>query len=167
MSKDHHSGSNKSDYNNSNNNILPKSTDHCKIFFEGINKYTYKKKISTKEVLLKKGEICNKVYIILKGAVKQYSYDKYNNEELNKFYRKSSIASNMDSFLNQTISETTLEAVAGSLLQVLDRRDYQQLMKDSPEMKNKFTECIIYHDRKRKNDSDYLLLMALYKKLRV
>ncbi len=131
-----------------------------------IRKYTKEKTIKEHTVLLHKGEVCTNIYFIIQGAIKQYFYkDKNEKKTLEKFYLDGTMASDFDSFIDASISNTSLEAVHGSILWVLDRAHFNQLIVDIPEFKQKFTQCIVKLDNIRNKDVNYSLLMALYKKL--
>ena len=75
------------------------------------------------------------------------------------------MASDFDSFLNDTRSTTSLEAVNGSSLWVLDKVSFNKLIIDMPEFKQKFTQCIVKLDDMRKKNVNNSLLVALYNKL--
>jgi len=117
--------------------------------------FMYLKKVKRKETLLKAGEICDHIFLIKKGAIKQY-YVSEGKEFIQHFYFEGQMASKFNSFLTQDISNAYLEAIEGTELWVLNYHNFKALSEVDPHLNGQMSILMSDMHLKRVN----LLLMS-------
>ncbi len=121
-------------------------------------------KITEREKLLEKGTVCNKIFLVKKGLIKQYTLHK-NKKKVQNLFRDGEIATNLRSYLNGDNSDFFLEAIAGSEIIVLDNQLVLSLCCQIPDFQYKLIQFINKTEADKLKDTNFLALMALYKNL--
>jgi len=100
--------------------------DLCKKLNETLNSLLYVKKVTKKELLLKKGTVCKEIYFIQKGAVKQ-SYISNEEEFVQNLFFEGNIIFPFHSFFNHIAVDYSLEVLEDSHILVLSYNHFQKL----------------------------------------
>ena len=90
--------------------------------------FLYKKKVDKLETLQEEGGLCNQLYFVHSGAVKQY-YIKEGKEFIQNFFFEGSVAALFNNFMAQTTAESYLQAIEGTVLYVLDFQNFDRFSK--------------------------------------
>ena len=122
---------------------------------EALQPFLYTKKVEKKETLLLAGDVCNNIFFVRKGAVKQY-YITEEKEFIQNFYFEGSMACHFNSFLTQTPSSSFLEVLEGSELWVLSYHNYKKISEASPKFHEEIAICMAKMNAMRVN----LLLLS-------
>lgn len=127
----------------------------CKKIQEALKPFLFTKKVEKKETLLLAGNVCNNIFFVRKGAVKQY-YIVEQKEFIQNFFFENNMACLFDSFLTQTTSSSYLEALEGSELWVLSYYNFQKICRAYPEFNQQLALCMSKMNNHRVN----LLLLS-------
>ena len=122
---------------------------------EALQPFLYTKKVEKKETLLLAGDVCNNIFFVRKGAVKQY-YITEEKEFIQNFFFENNMACLFDSFLTQTTSDSYLEALEGSELWVLSYHNFLKIGAAYPEFNQQLALCMSRMNNHRVN----LLLLS-------
>lgn len=82
---------------------------------EYLNSNLKTKHLRRKEILLKKGEICNNIYFIEKGLLRCY-YEKNDEEISSWFMKENDVIISVKSFYNRTPSYETIAAIENTIV---------------------------------------------------
>lgn len=96
------------------------------------------KELSKKEVLLNQGDICNQRYFILDGLVRFYEMDSNGNERINQFGIENWWITNLDSFINETPSRQTIQALEKTRLLCIEKIELENLYYTIPKLERAF-----------------------------
>lgn len=127
----------------------------CRKMQEALKPFLYTKKVEKKETLLMAGDVCQNIFFVRKGAVKQY-YITEEKEFIQNFFFENNMACLFDSFLTQTNSGSYLEALEGSELWVLSYHNFQKICEAYPEFNQQLALCMSKMNNHRVN----LLLLS-------
>jgi CRP-like cAMP-binding protein len=122
---------------------------------EALKPFLFTKKVEKKETILLAGDICNNIFFVRKGAVKQY-YIAEQKEFIQNFFFENNMACLFDSFLTQTTSSSYLEALEGSELWMLSYYNFQKICSAYPEFNQQLALCMSKMNNHRVN----LLLLS-------
>ncbi len=117
--------------------------------------FLYKKKVDKLETLQEEGGLCNQLYFVHSGAVKQY-YIKEGKEFIQNFFFEGSVAALFNNFMAQTTAESYLQAIEGTVLYVLDFQNFDRFSKLNPQFTAQMTILMSKVNTQRMN----LLLMS-------
>jgi CRP-like cAMP-binding protein len=117
--------------------------------------FLYKKKVGKLETLQEEGGLCNQLYFVHSGAVKQY-YIKEGKEFIQNFFFEGSVAALFNNFMAQTTAESYLQAIEGTVLYVLDYQNFDKFSKLNPQFTAQMTILMSKANTQRMN----LLLMS-------
>jgi CRP-like cAMP-binding protein len=117
--------------------------------------FIYKKKVGKLETLQEEGDLCNQLYFVHSGAVKQY-YIKEGKEFIQNFFFEGSVAALFNNFMAQTTAESYLQAIEGTVLYVLDFQNFDKFSKLNPQFTAQMTILMSKVNTQRMN----LLLMS-------
>lgn len=99
---------------------------------EQISSYFTSKEIKKKEFLLTQGSICKFEGFVVQGCFRVFSIDKNGNDNTLYFAAKDWWLMDIDSFMNQTPSELSIEALEDSKVLLIGREDKQELCNSLP-----------------------------------
>jgi CRP-like cAMP-binding protein len=125
------------------------------VLFNAIKPFLIIKRLKKQETLLLEGDVCNKIYFVKSGVVKQY-YISEGKEFIQNFFFEGDIATVYNSFLSQEPSDSNLEAVEETELMVLSFHAFHSIAAAKPELNAHFTISMSKMNTKRVN----LLLMS-------
>lgn len=109
------------------NNIYTKS-DLAVI--EHLVSFVFMKKVKKKELLLREGEISDRMYYVQKGLLRNYLI--YDGKEINTwFVREGEFVSSISSYYYDTPSEEYIEAIEDCEVFVIKKSTYNMLMKNN------------------------------------
>jgi CRP-like cAMP-binding protein len=91
-------------------NIMSQTINIDQDEWEAFEPYIFTKKIKKRENLLKEGQICNEISLVLRGAFRQYHLID-GEEKSTFFFFENHFACNYESFLTQLPSDVTIEAL--------------------------------------------------------
>jgi CRP-like cAMP-binding protein len=112
--------------------------ESIKLLMKTLKPFLCLKKIEKKESLLTLGDLCNKMYFVRSGAVKQF-YVSEGKEFIQNFFFEGDIAALFNNFLNQNIADSYLEAIEGTELWVFTYNNYKAVCSANPEFKTHLT----------------------------
>lgn len=104
--------------------------------------FLYEKYAKKNEILLAEGAICNNIYFVRKGAVKQYYLSDDGKEFIQNFYLEGSLVCHFNSFFAQTPSNAYLEVIEGSELEALSYYNFKKMSEASPRFYHQLAICI-------------------------
>jgi len=108
----------------------------------------YKKK----DFLLKQNSICKYKFFILKGLVRQFRVEDNGNENISTFGIENWWISNLDSFINQTLSINSIQAIEETTVLQIKKEELEYLYAEIPKLEQAFrkiyTNMIIAIQRK-------------------
>ena len=90
------------------------------------------KNVLKKEVVLRQGQTCNKIFFVEKGSLQAFNINEDGKESTLMFALSDWWITDMDSFVNQTTSNLTIAALEDSKLIELDFSNLQILYKELP-----------------------------------
>lgn len=109
---------------------------------------TYKKK----DFLLKQNNICEYKFFILKGLVRQFRVEDNGKENISVFGIENWWISNLDSFINQTLSTNSIQAIEETTVLQIKKEKLEYLYVEIPKLEQTFrkiyTNMIIALQRK-------------------
>ncbi|WP_276390692.1 Crp/Fnr family transcriptional regulator [Eudoraea chungangensis] len=95
---------------------------------------TYKKK----DFLLKQNNICKYKFFILKGLVRQFRVEDNGNENISVFAIENWWISNLDSFINQTLSINSIQAIEETTVLQITKEELEYLYAEIPKLEQAF-----------------------------
>jgi CRP-like cAMP-binding protein len=102
---------------------------------DAIEKVTEKTELPKRHILLKKGKICNHLYFLEKGLVRNY-FEEDDKELTNDITVDGAFVTSFSSFISQTPSVETIELLEDSILYAIHYDDLQHLYKTYPIMEH-------------------------------
>lgn len=111
--------------------LTPEEQEHILTLLEIRN---YK----AKTILLKEGEICDHLYFINKGVIRNYIITNANKEIIYRIADDGNWISSIDSFHNQTPGYFNLEVLEDSEIIQLSYENYEKLLHESPKTERFF-----------------------------
>lgn len=113
-------------------------------YIESIYDFTGTEHLSVpaKTILLKKGEVANKLYLIHKGCLRLYFYNNGNDVTFQFFFEDDMVAS-FDSLYYQQPSMFYLESIEPTEVSVIKRNDFYNLIEESMEVRRIYEEKLI------------------------
>lgn len=96
-------------------------------------KYWYRKKVPADTTLLYEGDIADKLYFVEKGALRLWNNDDGRDITFQFFFENQFVAS-YESFHLQKPSIFSIETIENSDLLVLDKKNLELLLKESPDL---------------------------------
>jgi CRP-like cAMP-binding protein len=99
------------------------------------------RKIITKTILLKEGEISRQIFFIKKGCLRQW-FNKEGKDITFQFFFEGQPVASIDSFLSNQPSMFTIESIEPSILLSISKDNFEQLCRLYPELKDGFQEYI-------------------------
>lgn len=100
-----------------------------------IEKVTQKTELPKRHILLKKGKVCNHLYFLEKGLVRNY-FEEDDKELTNDITVDGAFVTSFSSFISQTPSVETIELLEDSILYAIHYDDLQHLYKMYPIMEH-------------------------------
>jgi CRP-like cAMP-binding protein len=125
------------------------------ILINAIKPFMMVKKLKKQETLMFEGDVCNKIYFVKSGVIKQY-YLVDGKEFIQNFFYDGDVATVYNSFLTQEPSDSNLEAVEDTELLVLSYHSFKSIAAAKPELNAHVTISMSKMNTKRVN----LLLMS-------
>ena len=102
---------------------------------DAIEKVTEKTELPKRHILLKKGKICNHLYFLEKGLVRNY-FEEDDKELTNDITVDGAFVTSFSSFITQAPSVETIELLEDSILYAIHYDDLQHLYKTYPIMEH-------------------------------
>jgi CRP-like cAMP-binding protein len=114
------------------------------------------KSYKAKTIILKEGEICNYIYILNKGIIRNYICDKNNKEYLFRIAAIGNFISSVKSFLKQTPSDFYIDVLEDAEVMQLSFENFELLTQGIPKMERYFRilisdQAIEFADRIKDN----------------
>jgi CRP-like cAMP-binding protein len=116
--------------------------------FEDISNYLKKQGISrdireifehrelpSKHILLKEGEIADRMFLVEKGCLRSYFYKDGKDITFQFFFEKDGVAS-AESFFENKPSRFYIEAIEKTVIMAFQKKQYLETMENMPELKN-------------------------------
>jgi CRP-like cAMP-binding protein len=125
------------------------------ILINAIKPFMMVKKLKKQETLMFEGDVCNKIYFVKSGVIKQY-YLVDGKEFIQNFFYDGDVATVYNSFLTQEPSDSNLEAVEDTELLVMSYHSFKSIAAAKPELNAHVTISMSKMNTKRVN----LLLMS-------
>ena len=91
-----------------------------------------------KEILLKEGNVCNHKFFIIEGLVRSYHLDHKGNEKINQFAIENWWITNVESFVNETPSLTSIETIEPTKVLKIDKNTLEDLYIKHPKLERYF-----------------------------
>jgi CRP-like cAMP-binding protein len=104
--------------------------------FREIEKYFIKKDIPAKVILLKEGEIADRMFLVEKGCLRSFFYKDANDITFQFFFENDAVAS-AESFFENKPSKFYIETIERTTIIEFPKKYYQEAMDKIPELKNK------------------------------
>ena len=96
------------------------------------------KKYQKKDFLLKQGAVCNYNFFILKGLVRQFRFDDNGHENISAFGIENWWITNLNSFLNQTPSTNSIQAIEETIVLQITKEKLEILYIKIPALERAF-----------------------------
>jgi CRP-like cAMP-binding protein len=115
-----------------------------KIFKENYEKYKYLFKeirVKSKTILLREGEISRKIFFIKEGCLRMAFNNKGKDITFQFFFENQPVAS-IESFMSEQPSQFSLETIEQSIIKVLQKKDFEKIMREVPELKDALHELM-------------------------
>jgi CRP-like cAMP-binding protein len=108
--------------------------------------------LKKKDFLLHEGKICKNKYFILDGLVRLFELSVNGNETITQFGIENWWITNLDSFINETPSRTSIQALEKTVVLSINKKNLEDLFLSIPKLERAFrmiTEnMLIAHQRK-------------------
>jgi CRP-like cAMP-binding protein len=95
--------------------------------------------VPSKTILVKEGDIIKSIYFVKKGCLRLW-FNRDGNDITYQFFLENQVVSG---FLDDETSMFTLESIEPSTIVILKKNDFENLLKEVPELKDEFLEYII------------------------
>lgn len=125
------------------------------VLFNALKQFMVVRKLKKQQTLMMEGDVCNKIYFVKSGVIKQY-YIADGKEFIQNFFFEEDVATVYNSFLTQEPSDSYLEAVEDTELLVLSYQSFKTIAAAKPELNAHVTISMSTMNSKRVN----LLLMS-------
>lgn len=93
-------------------------------------------------ILIEEGQICDKVFFVLRGAMRTYTTDEDGNEYTRIIAIENNFISNLSSFKDQTKSEETITTIEETTFLYTERKDIYALLSKDVILKDIYTEIV-------------------------
>lgn len=103
---------------------------------------SYDLSIPAKTILLKEGEVADRLYLIRKGCLRLFFYNEGNDITFQFFFEGDFVAS-FDSLYKRTPSLFNLESMEPSALTAIEREDFYELIHHHPSLRQLYEEKLI------------------------
>jgi len=100
------------------------------------------KKINSKKILLNEGEISNYIYFIKKGCLREW-FNKDGKDITFQFFFDGQPVASIDSFINNKPSLFTIESIEPSIITIIKKVDFEELLNTYPDFKTGFHNFIL------------------------
>lgn len=91
-----------------------------------------------KDILLNQGEVCLDRFFILEGLVRFYQVDDKGNERIDLFGVEYWWVTNLDSFINETPSRQTIQALEKTKVLCINKTNLEELYTSIPKLERAF-----------------------------
>lgn len=118
-------------------NHFPYIRDH----WEEIQTMFSEIQVPPKTTLLREGEISNRIYFINQGCLRLWFNDDGRDITF-QFFFEQQVVSSFESFYNNEMSLFNIETVESSHLLIIEKDDYQKMLKMFPPLKEYFAEIL-------------------------
>lgn len=95
-------------------------------------------KLNKKEFLLKEGRICESKYFLIEGLVRFFEIDNNGNENINQFGIENWWITNLDSFINETPSRQSIQALEKTIVLQISKSNLDKLYLTVPKLERAF-----------------------------
>jgi CRP-like cAMP-binding protein len=95
----------------------------------------------SKTILLKEGEIAGRIFFIRKGCLRMW-FNKNGKDITYQFFFEDQAVASMDSFFSREPSLFNIESIEPSVILSLNKDDFDQLLKSSPELREGFQQIV-------------------------
>lgn len=99
-------------------------------------------KAQRNEILINSDEVCKGYYFVNDGCLRLFTYNSEGNESTRYFGFKGGFCTALPSFIEQTVTQEYLQAVAKSELLYINRRDFYQLVDTVPQFAMIYREIL-------------------------
>lgn len=96
------------------------------------------KELNNKGVLLHQGDICHHRFFILEGLIRFYETDHKGNERIDSFGIENWWVTNLDSFINNTPSRQTIQALEKTKVLHISKSQLETLFQSIPQLERAF-----------------------------
>lgn len=120
-------------------NHFNKYIDFTEIEIDDILSHFTLVEFDKKEVLSKEGNVCNhKFFFIIEGLVRSYQLDHKGNEKINQFAIENCWITNVESFVNEKPSLTSIETIKPTKALKIDKNTLEDLYIKHPKLERYF-----------------------------
>lgn len=96
------------------------------------------KTFQKKEYILQAGQVCKKKFFIANGLVRSFYIDDKGNEQITQFALEHWWITNMESFIHQTPSFSSIQALENTQILMLSKDDLEELFLSIPKLERLF-----------------------------
>ncbi|MDW7692099.1 Crp/Fnr family transcriptional regulator [Flammeovirgaceae bacterium SG7u.111] len=96
------------------------------------------KTFQKKDYILKEGQVCKKKYFIINGLVRSFYIDNKGNEKITQFALENWWITNMESFISQTPSLSSIQALEKTQILMINKEDLENLYTSIPKLERLF-----------------------------
>lgn len=96
------------------------------------------KTFQKKDYILRAGQVCKKNYFIINGLARSFHIDNKGNEKITQFALENWWVTNMESFINQTPSLSSIQALEKTQVLILSKEDLENLYISIPKLERLF-----------------------------
>lgn len=98
--------------------------------------------VGPRVILLQEGELAQSIYFVKEGCVRLW-FNSDGKEITNQFFFENSMVASIESFLTGLPSTFYMETIEKSVLYVLDKQQFEQMLKEDPLFKEWFDRHIL------------------------
>lgn len=91
-------------------------------------------KVDKGELILKEGNLCNKLYFISKGLFRSFYIDENGNDITSSFSLENEFFTNVKGFVNGCLSNESMVALEDSYICAIERNDYFSILQKYPQL---------------------------------
>lgn len=113
---------------------VPFTDDEIDIIFEKLSSNSIKKKA----FLLNQGDVCHHKYFIIEGLVRLFNTDEKGNENIEFFAIENWWITNLESFVNETSSLSSIQAIEDTTVLCVTKDDLEDLYTQVPKLERVF-----------------------------
>lgn len=124
-------------------NTIKENEDNRKLFQD----FLIERKVASKTILLREGEISNTIYFIKKGCLREW-FNKDGKDITFQFFFDGQPVASIDSFMNRKPSLFTIESIEPSTIFSIIKSDFEKLLNVYPEFNTVFQDFIFQRFRK-------------------
>ena len=108
---------------------------------EDLSAVIINKRFSKGDLILRKGIICRHIYYLQEGLVKLFFY-KDDKEFIMRFFQEGNLFAGLDSYITQTSSMYSIEALEASSVEGIEYTDMEQLCKEHHSIETAFRKFL-------------------------